>query len=572
MVRIGALTVCERAARRRSLDGSGPREHDGKFRPLTNLDATKGAPMNLTALTLRHSRPGRVLALLLSLVFLLAGCGGGGLAGGNGYGVTATPTPVPPTGSITVELTFAAGKTASASVNPITAWVQTVALPPNSLEPPTQSISLPRLPSEPNMSITLPNLPNGTYDTIVQCTDVNGNSTGAAVLRNIPVNGNNVTVPATNTLQLVSLAVTPTRTGVAIGATRQFTATATYSDGTTAPVTYMATWTAADSMVNVQPPSNFASIGASTGLASGLSQGLSIITATLAGVSNRADLSVVPPPQIYATGNNSVTRMDDMAGTGRISFGTAGSGVGQFNNPTNLTMDADGLLLLCDAGNNRIVRMDDMTGAGFTSFGTNGNGVGQFNEPWGISLGLAGDIYVADSSNNRIVRMDDMSGANFTAYGTAGSGTGQFNRPMAVAVGPAGEIYVADRLNNRIVRMDDMSGKNFTAYGTSGRGVGNFNYPAGVAVGPDGAIYVADTLNSRVVRMDDISGKGFTSFGTLGTGFGQFNTPWAINVGTDGCIYVGDAANQRIVRMDDISGKNLTSYSPGFPVLGVLAR
>lgn len=72
-------------------------------------------------------------------------------------------------------------------------------------------------------------------------------------------------------------------------------------------------------------------------------------------------------------------------------------------------------IYVADTGNNRIFRIDDMTGAGWTTFGSQGTGVGQFSDLDGIFVGPTGQIFVADS--DRIVRMDDMTGAGRTTFG-----------------------------------------------------------------------------------------------------------------------------------------------------------
>ena len=86
---------------------------------------------------------------------------------------------------------------------------------------------------------------------------------------------------------LTSLAVTPASPSVAAGLTQQFTATATYSDGTTADVTSSVTWASDDTTV--------ATIDA-TGLATGVSQGTANVTATVGGVTSNSDALTVTAP------------------------------------------------------------------------------------------------------------------------------------------------------------------------------------------------------------------------------------------------------------------------------------
>jgi phospholipase C len=84
-----------------------------------------------------------------------------------------------------------------------------------------------------------------------------------------------------------SIAVTPNAASVAMGATEQFTATATYSNGTTANVSSSATWTVANSAV--------ASISAS-GLATAKASGATSVSATYDSVSGQAPFNVTIAP------------------------------------------------------------------------------------------------------------------------------------------------------------------------------------------------------------------------------------------------------------------------------------
>ena len=84
---------------------------------------------------------------------------------------------------------------------------------------------------------------------------------------------------------LVSLAVTPAAPSIALGATQQFSASATYSDGSTQAVT--AAWTSATPAV--------ATVAAGTGLATGAGVGSAVISAAYNGKTAYATLTVTPP-------------------------------------------------------------------------------------------------------------------------------------------------------------------------------------------------------------------------------------------------------------------------------------
>lgn len=85
---------------------------------------------------------------------------------------------------------------------------------------------------------------------------------------------------------LSSLAVTPATATVAIGAGQQFTAIATYSDGSAQDVSAKAAWTSAT------PAS--ATVNAATGLSTGIAAGTTNIAAAFGGKSAAAQLTVSP--------------------------------------------------------------------------------------------------------------------------------------------------------------------------------------------------------------------------------------------------------------------------------------
>src|SRR5208337_857082 len=88
---------------------------------------------------------------------------------------------------------------------------------------------------------------------------------------------------------LTSIAVAPASPSVAKGLTQQFTATGTYTDGSTANLTSQVTWASATPSV--------ATIS-STGLATGMAQGTSVITATLGTVASPGDTLTVTVPLV----------------------------------------------------------------------------------------------------------------------------------------------------------------------------------------------------------------------------------------------------------------------------------
>ena len=82
------------------------------------------------------------------------------------------------------------------------------------------------------------------------------------------------------------------------------------------------------------------------------------------------------------------------------------------------------------------------------TWGSKGSGPGQFNQPKGLALDLDGNVYVADSGNDRI-QMFDPDGVFLGSMGNSHS----LNNPEGVAVDSHYNVYVADTGNSRIRKL-----------------------------------------------------------------------------------------------------------------------
>jgi DNA-binding beta-propeller fold protein YncE len=146
------------------------------------------------------------------------------------------------------------------------------------------------------------------------------------------------------------------------------------------------------------------------------------------------------------------------------SFGSLGSGTGQFNTPFGIAIDDNGMVYVADAGvflngaNSRIATFDPNNfSATFTSFGSQGSGNGQFDNPQAVAVSN-GIVYVSDLLNNRVVNFDPNNfSASFTSFGSQGSGNGQFNNSFGIAVDGSGNVFVSDASNFRIQELSPVT-------------------------------------------------------------------------------------------------------------------
>lgn len=188
----------------------------------------------------------------------------------------------------------------------------------------------------------------------------------------------------------------------------------------------------------------------------------------------------------------------------------------------------------------------------YTSFGTHGSGKGQFDLLEGIATDEEGCIYAADAHNHRIValRFDkETDELRWLAdFGAFGSGKGQFYWPKDIATDGKGNLYIVDTHNHRIVtlKFDKVTRgvKWFADFGAFGSGRGQFHRPSGVIADEEGYVYVTDTHNHRIVVLRfDKRAREFVwliSFGVLGPGKNQFCYPRGITTDKEGYIYVAD--------------------------------
>jgi sugar lactone lactonase YvrE len=200
--------------------------------------------------------------------------------------------------------------------------------------------------------------------------------------------------------------------------------------------------------------------------------------------------------------NTHESRILIYAPTGKLlrSFGSYGTGRGQFLLVTGICTDADGFLYAADYGGDfdRVSKWTP-TGKLVASWSGHGEGPRQFRRPCGLAISREGDLLVADINNHRIQRLDRKTGAFKGAIGARGHGDGQLNYPYGVAVDATGNIYVAEYGNHRVQKLSPQ-GKFLGKWGGPGHAVGQLANPRGIAVDRDGTVYVADTMNHRVQK------------------------------------------------------------------------
>jgi DNA-binding beta-propeller fold protein YncE len=239
-----------------------------------------------------------------------------------------------------------------------------------------------------------------------------------------------------------------------------------------------------------------------------------------------------------------VARAGGAAPVYSFTFGSAGNGNGQFNQPFDVTFGPGNLLYVVDAVNHRIQRFTP-DGAFVSKWGSFGSDPGEFYLPGQIAFDSQGNAYVADRLNHRVQKFTS-DGVFLLQWGSLGSGPGQMNQPWGITVDAFDAVYTTEFVNDRVQKFTNQ-GVFLTQWGGTGSGDGQFFHPRGIDSAPDGTIYVSETLNNRVQRFTP-SGSFLMKWGTTGSPKGSeepsppgtFTHAVGLDIDDEGFVYVAD--------------------------------
>lgn len=283
------------------------------------------------------------------------------------------------------------------------------------------------------------------------------------------------------------------------------------------------------------------------------------------------------------------------------SFGSLGSGNGQFDEPYGITTDSDGNIYVVDSNNHRVQKFDkDFTY--ITSFGARIENGGKFEFPKDIVLTSAGNFLITSQNSYKIVMYD--SNLNFVSeFGTEGGGEGEFHAPRYMVVDEDGYIHVTDWMNKSIQTFES-DGDFVSGIANSGKSEGRFYNPTAMAKDSIGNIYVLDdgagtprvqkfdgngdfistvisggenplfnssyylVINNDLlyisgdsgVKVYNTAGEYIRTIGTSGTSEGQFQQARGMDFDANGYIYIADFYNHVVHVYDNNEGETLGDY------------
>jgi streptogramin lyase len=229
-----------------------------------------------------------------------------------------------------------------------------------------------------------------------------------------------------------------------------------------------------------------------------------------------------------------------------LEFGGQGTAPGQFSGPMDLVRTADGGFWVVDKSAR--VQKFDASGHYLQSFGSYGTGIGQFDLACAMDADSAGNLFILDRRENRVQKFDSQ-GQFLITWGSKGSAPGQFSEPNGLAVAPDDTVWVAGYHGHDIQRFDNGGTliKRWQGHVTE---PGEFGYAAGVAISGNN-LFVVDQINNNVQVFDRNSGAYRYQFGERGEGSETvFNFPRAIATGPEGDLYITEDCLVRRIRPD----------------------
>jgi peptidylglycine monooxygenase len=160
-----------------------------------------------------------------------------------------------------------------------------------------------------------------------------------------------------------------------------------------------------------------------------------------------------------------------------------------FNHPTAAAEAPDGELYVADGYGNSNVHRFGRDGALVATWGSPGSGPGEFTTPHAVAVHPSGKVLVGDRENNR-VQVFDRDGSFVEAWG-------DFYHPMQIWVDERGLVFVTDQIP-RI----SLLGPDGTLLG---RCRGAINGAHGLAGDADGNLYLAELPPQEITKLERLN-------------------------------------------------------------------
>ncbi|MCL5025955.1 MAG: NHL repeat-containing protein, partial [Chloroflexi bacterium] len=161
--------------------------------------------------------------------------------------------------------------------------------------------------------------------------------------------------------------------------------------------------------------------------------------------------------------------------------------------PRGMAIDQQDNLYIADTGGNRIVELGP-GGQPLGTFGSQGTGPGQFDQPTDVALDGDGNMWVADTMSQRLQALD--SQGQYRGEGGIGKAD-TFNGPHVIFSRDA--IFVTDPDAGQVL-LFSRDGALAVRLAAPGDQPGELRVPVGIAADRQGDLYVTEVGNNRIQK------------------------------------------------------------------------
>ncbi|WP_285447830.1 NHL repeat-containing protein [Xanthomonas sp. LMC-A-07] len=212
---------------------------------------------------------------------------------------------------------------------------------------------------------------------------------------------------------------------------------------------------------------------------------------------------------IADTGNHAIRKrtpqgvVTTLAGDGSAGFRDGAAAQARFNGPIGVAVDAQGRVYVADTYNDRIRviapdgQVSTLAGGALPGMADGVGDQARFDTPTDLKVDAHGVVWVADMRNDAIRRIAPDGSVSTLIGGDPADLSPLLHRPMTIALTHDGVLYVGDA-SGRVLQVTraghvvTMSGEDVMQ---------RLSRPAGIAVDAQGAVYVSDAGSARVHRL-----------------------------------------------------------------------
>ena len=161
------------------------------------------------------------------------------------------------------------------------------------------------------------------------------------------------------------------------------------------------------------------------------------------------DIAIDSNGDLYVTDFGSGGKVEKVSSVGAyiLTFDGNGSGYG----PAYLAVDSNDKIFVVELLQDRVA-MYDTSGNRGSTFGTSGSGSGQFQLPVGIATDINNRVFVSDWTRDDI-QIFDNDGVYQEVFGTNGTGDGEFQEPDGMVIDANNNLWVSDSTNDRVQKL-----------------------------------------------------------------------------------------------------------------------